>query len=250
MIICFSRKFIFIHLHKCAGTSITNALKDILTAGDLLISGGQLGTGGNANQSQEFGQLRKHSTAAEAKDAVGEEIWNSFFKFALVRHPLERIVSFYEFLNRVRQNQSGDTGVMGKILSPFRKDKSIRNVDQIPWSWPGMRALVNTTNFSEFIRSELLSNEQAMNPQASSLVDQEGELLVDYVGKVENVDSDWQAICKRLGMEAPVLNIDNKSRRNFDSLKEYWTPDDIQYIMQKHRIDFELFGYQIPESIE
>lgn len=79
MIIGFKKKFLFIHIPKCAGDSIR----------ELLLS--------SANGGSQF--LRKHSANADAERMMGEEI-NRFTAFAVVRNPFDQVVSFYEHLRK------------------------------------------------------------------------------------------------------------------------------------------------------
>ena len=117
-----------------------------------------------------------------------------------------------------------------------------------PWCWPGMQALLSTNDFAGFIRSEFLESEQGALPQARSLTDQSGELLVDFVGKVESISDDWQKLCTRLGVQAELPHV-NRSEKRFEDVREYWTDDDLDFVAKKYREDFELFGYQLDETL-
>ena len=47
--------------------------------------------------------VNKHITALELREVVGDEIWNSYFKFSFVRNPWDLIVSQYFFYKRKGQ---------------------------------------------------------------------------------------------------------------------------------------------------
>jgi len=79
MIIGFQKKFLFIHIPKCAGDSIRELLLD------------------PANGGAQF--LRKHSGYAEAEKVMGEEI-KRLTAFAVVRNPFDQVHSFYEHLRK------------------------------------------------------------------------------------------------------------------------------------------------------
>lgn len=243
MIISKSRKFIFVHLHKCAGTSVTVALQPFLSMDDLVV--GRPGFTGKlvSNDLMPLSiSLRKHSSAEDISVAVGDAIWRSYFKFAFVRHPVDRLVSLYEFLMRVRSNNEPNQGFKKNLLSWMRNRDLTRYPDQPPWNWLSMHALLTTDDFSGFIRSEYLANAQDAKPQTRSLTDGTGNLLVDFVGKVENMRDDWHHLCDQLGIQAPLLN-ENKSDRKFAELGKYLKTDDLEFVTQKYRSDFDLFGY-------
>jgi hypothetical protein len=69
------RKLLFIHIARTGGTSIETAL-----AG------------------QDWWAIQpttKHLSAKQARDYYGEEIWNSYTKFSVIRNPWDRIVSMW-----------------------------------------------------------------------------------------------------------------------------------------------------------
>ena len=81
MIISDSKKFIFIHIPKTAGTSIAAALRQYQNPKC------------NALHSNSFD--RKHPTTNEIKTHLGEERFNQYYKFAFVRNPWDRVLSNY-----------------------------------------------------------------------------------------------------------------------------------------------------------
>lgn len=72
------RDFVFIHINKTGGTSISKAI----------------------------GMPRKqHYTAQETINIIGREKWNSAYKFTIVRNPWDKVWSHYNY--RVRINETG-----------------------------------------------------------------------------------------------------------------------------------------------
>jgi hypothetical protein len=97
MIINHTHRFIFVHVPKTAGTSVSTALSKYSTYRDLEIGGTPLGEAVQPFMSDRFG-LRKHSTAANIRDVVGAASFQSYFSFCLVRNPFNRLQSTYHFL--------------------------------------------------------------------------------------------------------------------------------------------------------
>ncbi len=129
MIISHKHKFIFVKTKKVAGTSLEIALSKYCSNDDILspiMSEGireKLGftTARNYRKSlkemtymQMFESLNfrrtpgkripkkyfNHIRAADIRDRIGEEIWNDYFKFTLVRNPFDKLVSQYHWKNR------------------------------------------------------------------------------------------------------------------------------------------------------
>jgi hypothetical protein len=79
MVIGYRRRFLFIHVPKCAGESIAAILRH------------------EANGGARLG--RKHATWSDAKAILGEDL-ASFTTLAAVRNPFDQVVSFYEHLRK------------------------------------------------------------------------------------------------------------------------------------------------------
>ena len=104
-----------------------------------------------------------------------------------------------------------------------------------------MKAFLTTSNFSDFIRSDFLDLAQDAKPQAHQLTDN-GKLLVDFVGQFENLSNDWKQICAQVGIQAD-LGHENQSNRRHQDYRDYWSKDDEQFVVDKYKLDFDLFGY-------
>ena len=241
MIVSRSRKFVFVHLHKTAGTSIKAALMPHLSSNDVVV-GMEASVHQNSNSPNcPLRQLNKHSSAERICQEMGADTWDDYYKFSFVRHPLDRLVSLYEFLNRVKRNHEASQGLLSRLTS-FILPNSKKDSTQAPWSWNSMKALTSTTNFSQFIRSEYLEHAQDAKPQSTLLSNQDGKLMVDFVGKFENLTDDWRKVCDQLHVPG-TLTHENQSKRRFNNLKDYWTDLDLRFAIEKYHQDFQMFGY-------
>jgi len=81
--ICYSPflKYVFIHIPKCAGSSIHRALGVL-----------------HAERSLQVGKPKyhKHAKAAKVREVLGPA-WNECFKFAFIRNPWDLMVSSYHW---------------------------------------------------------------------------------------------------------------------------------------------------------
>ena len=89
----YDKNIIFIHIPKCGGTSVENALfkPHEKTAETLFTLEGH-----PLHNKYETGGLQ-HLSAPKVKELVGNDIYDNFFKFAVVRHPVKRLISQYNY---------------------------------------------------------------------------------------------------------------------------------------------------------
>lgn len=126
MIVSHAHRFIFIKTRKVAGTSVEACLSQFCGEGDIITALGQdegfrmgprsislsrhrrasrlirgwwnlVGRPANA-----YGGFYPHIPAHEIKRLLGDQIWNSYFKFTIERNPWDRQVSLYHWHYRDR----------------------------------------------------------------------------------------------------------------------------------------------------
>jgi len=141
----------------------------------------------------------------------------SYFKFAFARNPWDRILSYYFF--RLKKNYEmfghGDSfSNWIKFLGNCR-DNDYKN------------------NFFQFYLS--IQNQ-------SEFIFRNDYLMVDYVGKFENLQQDFNAICDKAKMSRRRLPHKNKS--NHKHYTEYYDDETRQIVAKKYAKDIEYFGYE------
>lgn len=254
MIICNSREYVYIHLHKCAGTSVERALARSLHYNDILIGSTERGEDLQPLFQQMLG-LHKHSPAAAVRRVLGENAWGRYFTFATVRHPFDLAISQYRFSLMLLRKAAQGAGVEGRPVSEFAGLHTTPS--DWRWSYPGVRALLSAagmeTSFSAFIRSPQLENWGGFAPMTDHLSDDAGGLLVDATFKVEELNTSWPILLKQLGIETSiVLDTCNATKTVPASAAagvgrsrkaHYRSEEDAQLIRQRFRRDFETFGY-------
>lgn len=153
----------------------------------------------------------KHQTALDIRAQMGTGLWEEYFSFGFVRNPFDWILSWYNFRSR-----------------PELGDPNHPNHDR----WTG------NMSFEDFVINDIV---RGRSP-GDYLTDENGEVMVDFVGRYEQLDRDFDEICRRIGLpkiSLPSLNI-SKKRMNPDKL---FTPAAWAAAEERFRHDLELFGY-------
>ena len=232
MIISNSRKFIFIHIMKAAGTSITKTLDTFLEWNDLLLGATSFGETLQKLYYNRF-QLHKHSRALEVRKIIGKNLWDMYFTFTFVRHPFDRAVSLYTWIKGMIEAEGCRRYFPFKLLRkrPF-------------WEYPGTKAFMETNSFSEFIRNKkLLDLAPGFMPQTEWVIDENREVIIDYIGKVETIEKDFQYIASKIDCPEIGIDVHNRSRRKIPN-QIIINEDDREYLFNRFRSDFENFGYR------
>jgi hypothetical protein len=73
------------------------------------------------------------------------------------------------------------------------------------------------------------------------LCDSNGEMRMDFVGKMENLDHDWREVCQRIGIEYQPLQSKNVTRHNHYS--EYYDDECRELVSRHWAREIEWFGY-------
>lgn len=215
MILNHEHRFLFIHVPKAAGTTITRALSPLTTFRDLEIGGTKYGEAMQDLFASRF-DLRKHSTAAAIRAKCPGHVWRRFFVFAFVRNPYPRAYSIYRFLQR--------------------------------WTDGPHHAVVSGQSFEDFLASDAVlgGGIEIARPQAHWLT--KGETThpgIDFIGRVENFAEDFgfvHSVIHRKPVPWTGARHDNASTQKGEWGRQM-TPRARGLIEDLYAQDFEMFGY-------
>lgn len=205
--------FIFFHLPKAAGTSILAGLKHNL--GGSVVSN-ERNKKFVAFLKQKYKVLwPNHVQCSILKDYLGEKEYQNQFKFAFVRNPWDRTVSLYHY---TKQKES----------AIYKK----RNVEMPLFT----KNIMESKSFGDWVR-----NYNIAGPQYNFLTSRSGELLVDYIGKTESVQTDLSYVCGLLNI--PNIKINQLNTTNRKDYRHYYDTETIEIVAKKLKKDIEFFGY-------
>ena len=200
MLVSDSHKFVFHHVPKTAGSSITAALAPFCNRWK-----GVLPEESHGWQVQ-FHQIGMHTHLGrikEEEEKTQTQIFPEYFSFAYVRNPYEVVVSAWD--------------------SEKIKD------------------------FDIYVEQQIFTGLQicARRSQYAHLSDEEGNLLVDFIGRYENFSEDFYKIIDAIQvplMLIPKRNV-RKERKTLD-YKKYYTPLSREIVEEKYQKDLTYFGYE------
>ncbi len=206
MLISDSHRFIFVHTRKAAGSSIRDTLKplSIHKPTDIIskLKSRVLHVEGDYHKYA----FRQHSDINVAKKIIPKELFDSYFKFAFVRNPWKRLVSEFEFIKR-------------------RPDH-------------GRHKKVMRMTYNEYIKYQAKRYDAH---QINMLADKNGKLQMNFIGKFENLQEDWNFICDKIGVKNKELTHRKKaSKVNYD---EYYIGENKELVAKLWKKDIDAFGY-------
>ncbi|WP_309383358.1 sulfotransferase family 2 domain-containing protein [Cerasicoccus frondis] len=207
MLISKKNKFIFVHIFKNAGTSINAALRPFAMSPWQWQIQKKLKEAKVPSPFYDPHPFDPHSKASEIIDLIGQETFDSYFSFAIVRNPWDWQVSLYTYMLKYETHYQHE---LVKKLGSFE--------EYIKW-----RCAEDVRFQKDFIYSE--SN----------------ELLVDYVGRFENLDEDFQQICSRIGVTASLPKL-NKS--NAKPYQDFYNDKTRELVRDTFSADIELLNYE------
>lgn len=187
MLISNKHKFIFIHIAKVAGQSISNALMPYCAEPyQKLLSPAisyRLQLKINTQLKRHFGIMLNpqpypdHIRAEGLRDILGAEEFNTYYSFAFVRNPWDWLLSNYTYALTNRRH--------------YRH-----------------RLVTKFSSFDDYVEWHC-TEENQYPTQGQYIFDQDGRQIVSFVGRYESLESDYQRLCSDIGIVSslPKLNV-------------------------------------------
>ena len=145
--------------------------------------------------------------------------YQRYFRFTFVRNPWDRAVSAYTYLGKGGSAASEEDTHWAAFVSGF-------------------------DSFDDFI-CQWLNRDNAMRnalftPQVVFLKNMFGCLDMDFVGRFESLQQDFDTVAQKLGVDARLPHLNQSRSANYQS---FYTERSRQRVAQVYAEDIEAFGY-------
>ena len=161
--------------------------------------------------------LKKHFDKTKHELSIGSacrlktsqeynEVWDSYFKFAFVRNSWDRMVSSWQM--------------------------------QMP-----------NISFSKFLKMYPYKDDTDLIwhtlPMWIHIYDNQKNILVDFIGRFENLQEDFNTVCDKIGI--PRQELPHKNKNKHKHYTEYYDDETREIVAEKYAKDIEYFGYEFGE---
>ena len=204
-------KLIFIHIPKTAGTSIEKTLIDY----KFKIKGDLKNWYGNINNYE-----LDHSTIKYLINNC-KSYNKKYIKFCVVRNPYERLVSEYHFCKRYNSRFIKETKTFKKFVYYLRDN---------------FNYVLENEEKNHFLISHYL-------PQYK-FTHIENKCKIDLILRYENLETDWNKLCKIINKDIKLLKIDKYSSKKKYNYLDYYDYNLKNIVYKLYKDDFLIFNYK------
>ena len=169
-------------------------------------------TGGTSIENA-LGRSSSHKIALIQREEIGDVRWAESYSFSFVRNPWDKVVSQYFF--KIRNN---DPSLVDNLI-PF--DQWVEEV------WIHRNPIY-------------ASRVKSFMPQHDWLSDEHGEIMVDFVGRFENINADFDKICQAIGHDLKLPHLNKTAHKPY---REVYNAKSRSIIERAFQRDIDYFGY-------
>ena len=203
MIICDSRRFVFVHVQKTGGSAVTKLLKTELSDEEIRTVD------------------KRHAPLGRILDK--EPALADYWIFGFVRDPWDRMVSWWNMIDVWRSRY-------------FRRGESLEGKGNEFW-----RHAAGYADFEEFVLRGTEELGRLRRPQIRYL--QARGRRADFIGRTETLADDVAAAMTHVGLSAEGLDHHNKGKRDPSKYRHYYSDASRKRVEEVFARDIREFGY-------
>ena len=216
-------KCIFIHIPKCAGTSIEKALghldeyqgrgrqdhRNMSQIEEAFITTGVTGLKKRVRKILPIGRFKKRPSRNPKNDfEVTRDQYNEYYKFTVIRDPWARAYSWYKNMMR----------------------------DEIHHQKYGVTA---DLTFKNFLRDH--AGVGLLKPQTWWLKGLDGSIKFDQIGRFETLQEDFRRACEAMGV--PHIQLPHILQGATENHKQHYDDESFEVISRIYKEEIELFSF-------
>ena len=219
MLVSHRKRFIYTKTIKTAGTSVESYFeKYCLPAGQWQFShareasvgpDGIIGYRGRGSNNTTW---YNHMPARQIREQLGDELWESYFKFCVVRNPFDKLLSHFYY-----------------ILRKEMIDPRLLQADEV-------------ASFRNWLKSggQIIDRDKY-------LID--GRVCLDYFIRYENLPEGIREVCEKLQIPFEpdqVPRLKTGMRNQHIPLKDYYDHQCVQIVRDLYAFELDYFAYDFP----
>ena len=132
---------------------------------------------------------------------------STYFKFCFVRNPYSRIVSAWKYLKVQKWSKVSEDTSFKKFVKKYKKNLHAKT----HCHWTHTNGVKN----------------------------------IDFIGRFENLQEDFNVICNKIGI--PTKKLPHINKTNHKHYTEYYDDETREIVAKKYAKDIEYFGYKFGE---
>jgi len=202
-------KLIHIHIPKTGGSSVNKWLKSL------------------APDTQSLCQ-RPHEPISHLVNHYPNEILN-YHVFCVVRNPWARAVSLYHYRKKTQE-----------IPPPHWPRKS--DIDTLSFRDTVLKSQNQNPVFADICPPSLAPEIAWLEPSCSAWISIDGEIAIDQMCRLENIQNDLAFISEKTGCDVPSIPHVNMSKHAHYS--EYYDEETRAIVATRYAKDIDHFGYR------
>ena len=186
-----------------------------------------------------------HEKMSSMIDRISKEVFKDYFKFAFIRNPWDWFLSWITYkqtlpkhtaanfdfnkwveeIEAIRLSRDGKYWSPGVEYSYYREDGK-----PLGCSFGSCRALVG---------GECIC--LVKDHQHHFICDKNKNLMVDFVGRFENIKEDWNHIVSKTGIDADLVHINKSNHKHY---RAAYTDKTAEIVYNLFKEDIDMFGYE------
>lgn len=217
--ISIQKQFLFVHVPKTGGNSIQNILRDYSEDHIVTLAKHQDGVERFEVRNSKY-NITKHSTLSHYKTVLDADTYRSLFKFATLRNPWDKMISFYF---------SPHTGI-----TEWNRNDFLTLVGRVPT----LRNYICEKPFAV----NTLANLGTQNIFDNKKLDSD----IDFLIRFEQLNHDFKEVCEKLDIPHTLLPKRNSSVRTHYS--KYYDDELKEIVRRKFAEEIEFGNYRFENT--